>query len=225
MSFVNGKNVVLYAYNDGEWKAIVCGRDCSYTLETDEIEISQLGTGSYYAFKPVKHTATFTFDGLIALDLSNTLSLADLRAYQMAKLPILMRYERVDDLDNVYTEEAIGYIISSSDNGSHNDISTFNLTIKASGVVTISFIHTNTQAGKMTRFEYTGIGGETSFSNASLIAKDIQVVTKDGVAFSRIITTGTPVSKEVKYISSTGTIEFAMTVEPGEEIVINYQSL
>jgi len=225
MSFVLGKNVVLYGYNDGQWQPLVCGRDCSYTLETEEIEISQLGTGSFYAFKPVKHTATFTLDGLIVLDQSNTLSLADLRAFQMGKVPILLRYERVDENDNVYTEEATGYIISSGDNAPHNDIATFNLTIKASGVVAISFIHTNTEAGKMTRFEYTGIGGEVSFSNSVLIGKDIQVVTKDGIAFSRIITTGTPLNKEVKYTSSTGTIEFAMTVETGEEIVINYQSL
>ncbi len=225
MSFILGSNVILYGFEDGVWKPFVCGRDCSYSLDTEEIEISQPGTGAYYTFKPVKHTAVFNLSGLVVLDEEGTLSLPNIRAYQMGRLPILLRYEREDENANVYTEEATGYIISSTDSGPFQDLASFDVTIKATGIVVLSFVKTNTGGGTMTRFEYTGIAGETSFSSASLIGKDKLVVTKDGIALSRIIFTGTPLNKEVKYTSITGTFEFPMSIEPGEEVVINYQSI
>ena len=65
--------------------------------------------------------------------------------------------------------------------------------------------------------DYSPVQDATSFAVASLIGKDILEVVKDGIGFCKIITSGTPVSKEVKYTSSTGTFEFAIPFDSGEE--------
>lgn len=80
-----------------------------------------------------------------------------------------------------------------------------------------------TGQGQIFRIEYTGVGGENGFTDSQLINKRILAVYKDGVEFSEIITSGTPVNKQVKYTTGTGAILFPMTIEPGEEIAVLYQ--
>jgi hypothetical protein len=80
-----------------------------------------------------------------------------------------------------------------------------------------------TTYGQLFRLEYTGIGGESGFTDTQLINKSILAVWKDGIEFSEIITSGLPVNKQVKYNSVDGSILFAITIEPTEEIAVLYQ--
>jgi hypothetical protein len=80
-----------------------------------------------------------------------------------------------------------------------------------------------TSVGQIFRLEYTGVGGEDSFSDSQLINKSILIVFKDGVEFSQILTAGTPTNKQVVYTASTGTLTFPMAIEPNEEIAVVYQ--
>jgi len=80
-----------------------------------------------------------------------------------------------------------------------------------------------TTQGQIFRLEYTGVGGEVGFTDSNLIGKVILDVSKDGISCSQIITSGTPVNKEAKYTTATGAIEFAMAIEPDEEIFVLYQ--
>jgi hypothetical protein len=72
-------------------------------------------------------------------------------------------------------------------------------------------------------FEYTGVGGEFSLTDASLINQNIWKVSRDGVDASYIISSGVPVDKQALYEISTGTISFATALEPGEQIKVLYQ--
>ena len=76
---------------------------------------------------------------------------------------------------------------------------------------------------RVLRYEYTGVGSETSFTNASLINRNVFDVINDGIGFSDLITSGTPVDKEVKYDALTGTISFAIPLESGQKVYVLYQ--
>jgi len=80
-----------------------------------------------------------------------------------------------------------------------------------------------TTQGQIFRLEYTGIGGEAGFTDTNLIDKVILDVTNDGISCSKLITTGSPVDKQVKYDSATGAISFWIDLEPGVEVVVLYQ--
>jgi hypothetical protein len=84
---------------------------------------------------------------------------------------------------------------------------------------------TEVASGQVFRLEYTATGGETGFTNSNLNIKSILAVTNDGVDFSPIIFAGTPVEKEVLYLSATGGIVFATEMEPGQKAVVLYQLL
>lgn len=70
-------------------------------------------------------------------------------------------------------------------------------------------------------YNYTATGGEDSFSDLSLINKNVFGVFKDGVA-KVIITSGTPEEDEVLYDASTGGFTFGLPFYQGEKVIIQY---
>lgn len=69
-------------------------------------------------------------------------------------------------------------------------------------------------------YNYEAVGGESGFTNSSLIGKTIIGAYKDGIAYK--VVTGTPDVKEVKYTSSTGEFEFGNPFYDGEVAIIQY---
>jgi hypothetical protein len=224
MDLVLGKNIVVYTFIGGVWKMFACARTASFSLSTSMLETVAIGSGSFANFVPQKHSFTGSIDGLINLDNTN-LRLSDFRALQLAKTKLLMRFERTGQSGDVYSTEGNFYITNSEDTGSYADVSTFSITLQGTGKLIEVFtpIPSPTLTTKMNRLEYTGTGGEFSFTDASLIGKDVLSIHKDGLGFSKIILSGTPINKEAKFDNVTGTIEFGVPFEPSEEAYVLYQ--
>lgn len=222
---VKGKNVIVFIY-DGSWKLYACGRSCTLNLQTEFIETSISGSGRFSTFTPTKHGFTGTLTGVVMINKAGMLGLADLRQMQIAQTKLLMRFQRTSDNAEVYMNEASFFISSSSDEGSYDNIATYTIELRGTGTTTQVFTPTlSLLTSKDMRYEYTGIGAEVSFSDASLIGKYIIDVNKDGIGNSKIITSGTPVAKEVKYVSATGTFTWAIPFEVGEQAVIIWRDL
>lgn len=223
---VKGENIILFIYDGGVWKPVVCGRDCSFDTQAEDIETSITGSGVWRTFEYRALTWTCSFDGVILLDGVNELSLQDLRAYQYSRQKVLIRYQREDGNSNVYTDEGYGLLSSISDSGNYQDVGVFSVEIKGTGPLTSVIVPTPVDpTAKVSRFEYTATGGETYFDSASLINKDILDVVCDGVGRSVIIVSGTPVGQEVKYSSGTGRIEFPFDLPTGTEVYVLYQDI
>jgi len=222
MDLVLGRDIVVYTYDNGQWKMFACARTATFTLNTTMIETTSIGSGSFSSFLPQKHSFTGSIDGLTNLDNTN-LRLSDFRALQLNKQALLMRFERTSIDGDTYTSEGTFYITSSTDTGSYADISTFAIELQGSGALTEIFTPTPITPNAVTRLEYTGIGGEYSFTDSSLIGKDVVIINKDGIGNSKIILSGTPINKEAKFDSTTGTITWGIPFEPGEEAYVIYQ--
>lgn len=224
MSLIKGKDIVVYTFLNGIWKMFACARTASFNVSTSMVEISTSGAGDYAAFLPQKHSFTGSIDGLINLD-DATLRLSDFRALQLSKTKLLMRFERTSLTSEVYSSEVYFYITNSSDSGSYADVATFSIELQGTGAITEIFtpLPTPTLVPKMNRLEYTGVGGEVSFTNAILIGVDVVAINKDGIGNSKIILSGTPLNKEAKFDTVTGTITWAIPFEEFEEAYILYQ--
>ena len=70
-------------------------------------------------------------------------------------------------------------------------------------------------------YNFTASGGETGFTNSSIISKTIIGAYKDGIAY-KVIYTGTPQPKEVLYVSSTGQFVFGDPFFDDEVAIIQY---
>ena len=225
MGLVQGNDIILFIY-DGMWKHVVCGTSCSFETTAEDIETSITGSGVWRTYEYVALTWTCSFDGVILLDGLNQASLQDLRAYQYSRQKVLIRYQREDGDGNVYTDEGYALITSISDSGDLDSMATFSVNLKGTGPLTSVFAPTPVDTGKsVKRLEYTGVSGETSFTNALLIGAEILDVVVDGIGRSQIITSGTPVNQEAKYVSATGTIEVPITLDNGVEVYVLYQEI
>ncbi len=70
-------------------------------------------------------------------------------------------------------------------------------------------------------YEYIGVGDESSFTVSTLKNKTIILAHKDGVQY-RVILSGTPVDKQVKYTASTGGFEWSDPFQPTVFAQITY---
>lgn len=75
------------------------------------------------------------------------------------------------------------------------------------------------------RLEYTGVGGEDSFTDALLVGKTAIAIFRDGIEQSKLLLTGTPINKEVLFDATTGTLTFdaGNPLATGEEVAVLYQ--
>ena len=222
---VKGENIVLFIYDSGMWKPVVCGRDCSFETVAEDVETSITGSGPWRTYEYSSLSWTCSFDGVILLDGSNEMSLPDLRAIQYGRQKVLLRYQREDDLGNVYTDEGNALISSISDSGNYSDVGVFSISLKGTGPLSSVIVPTPTTDGKAYRFEYTASGGETGFSDGSLVNVSILDVVVDGIGRSQIITSGTPVDQEAKYQSGGGQITLPIQLDAGTEIYVIYQEI
>lgn len=226
MALVDGKNVVVLVNHESAWVPYACGRSCSFNPVTEFLETSVSGSGFWKTYLPTFNGATASIEGLINLEKINNLSIADLRAKQYAQERLLVRFEREDRDGNIYTDEFYCYISSSTDTGSFDNVATFSVDFLIDGEVTQVFTPSPILiAGQVIRYEYTATGGETYFEDADLIGVEILDVNRDGVGYSPIITTGTPIAKEAKYTGASGRITFPSPMEPGEEVFVIYQDI
>lgn len=226
MSLVRGENVVFEFYDGGEWKPYACARACTLSTTTELIETTVTGAGKYKHFTPTVNSFTGNCDGIVSLGNSGMLTLYNLRQMQLAHVLQRVRFTRTAENGvDVYTDSVDFYITNCTDTSSFDNVASFTVEMQGTGVVDQSLITPPIIITKVKRFEYTGSGGETSFSNAALVNKDILSVVKDGLGQCGIITAGSPASKEVKYTTGTGGFEFAVEFEAGEQAYVLYQDL
>lgn len=134
---VQGKNVLVYIDDGGTDKLYACALSASLNLETEFIETSVSGTGTFATFLPTKNSFTGSLDGVTSLEESGMLSLADLRQRQIAQTPLSMRFELTNGNGDTYTEEATFYISSSSYDGSFDSMSHFSIELRGTGILSV----------------------------------------------------------------------------------------
>lgn len=228
MSFVVGDNVMVYIYDGGQWKPVVCGRSCTLNIARETIETSITGTGPWRKYVPAGITWDCSIEGAVYLQKVNTLALPDLTTMLVVGSEILMRFQRTDQTANVYLNEGYALVTAVSDTGAIDSIDSFTIQLKGSGALTSIFTPTPINPnGKMKRLEYTGVAGEYFFTSAALNLVDVIDVVVDGVGRSKIITSGTPVNQEAKYTSGLGVgrIEIGQPIEAGVEVYVLYQDI
>ncbi len=225
MSLVTGENCLLEFYHDGDWEPYACARSITLSTTTELIETSVTGSGKNKHFTPTVNTISGNADGVTHLNKPGFLTLFQLRQFQLGHVKQRCRFTRTANDGSLYIDTVDFFITNVTDTSSFDNISTFTMEFQGTGVLGQTIIEPDPIITKVKRLEYTGVGGELGFTNALLIDKDIIAVNKDGLGNSKIVTTGSPASKEVKYTAATGTLLWAVEFEPNEEAYVLYQDM
>ena len=225
MGKVAGKDVLALIFYNGQWRNYACGLSISMDVTTDFIETSTRGNGKSKTFIPTMDEWTATLEGVMTLQQSGLLSLPDFRDIQEAQIALLLRSQHTDDVGNIYTEEGTAYISRTTDTGAVEGAATFTIELRGTGARTRIYTTTATSSLPVMRLEYTGVGGEDSFTDALLVGKTAIAIFRDGIEQSKLLLTGTPINKEVLFDSLTGTLTFdaGNPLATGEEIAVLYQ--
>ena len=231
MSLVRGENFILFILDGGQYKSLACARSANQSITTEMLETSVTGSGNFKTFEPTFHSSEIGFEGIIALNESNMLTLPDLQAFQLAKTKVYVRFMETANDGTVYRKEFFAFITNSTDTGSFDGIATFNITMTVTGAITQIFTPPSPTTGIVYRYPAMGdtapvADGTYTVEVEGLADKQILHVSKDGLGNNDIILSGTPVGKEVLYETSgtKGLFTWAIPFE-GENWYCLYQNL
>ncbi len=204
---VKGEDYTIYIFDGGLWKRYACGRSGNLSVETSTIETTVTGSGDYRTFLPEVHSFTGSIDGIISLAQAGWMTLPELRALELQKTKLLMRFTRININGDVYTDEAYFYITNTTDTGSFDGIATFSIALQGTGAITQIFTPPPPNLGEVYRYPAMGstapvAPGTTFIIVPGLGNKNILEVVRDGRGNNDIITSGTPVGQEAKYTTS-----------------------
>lgn len=202
MSIVAGKDCSFYAFDGGIWKPYVCGRSITLNLDTSTIETTAPGSGNFKTFIATVHSFTATADGVISLNVSGALGLAELQALQLAKTRLLCRFNMTSQANDTYAREAYFIITNSTDTGSFDGVATFQISLQGTGALTTVFTPPTPNQGEV--YRYPAAGGTAPAAEGVFTVtipgaggKVLLSVVKAGIERNNIITAGTPVDQEV----------------------------
>ena len=220
MSLVAGKDWIFYIRDGGIWKMYACARSGNFSLNTGMIETTGPGDGNFMTFMPTVHDFTAQIDGVMSLNESGLLSASDILGLQVAKTKIYCRFLQTSQAADTYLKEAYFYIQSYTDTGSFDGVATFSVSLRGTGLLSITFTPPTPNNGEVFRYPAAGSTAPptpgTCTWSTGIIGKTILNVVKDGRGQSNILLTGTPVGNEVLYDSATGDFTFAVPFEDVE---------
>jgi predicted secreted protein len=230
MAAVIGKNVMLYWHRtdvDPEVDvAFACSTNCAFNVSVDQKEVTSQSSAWFREYKNDVATWNVTCDGLITLSGFSYLFMLD---KQLTREPIEIKFVVDNGVDGLTIINGICNITSLSINAPYKDVATYNISLQGSGAYNTTGTEVDPSgviivgANPVKTKGYTASGGETSITFADTVGYTCLYVSRGGIDVQGIITSGTPVDEEVKFVSSTGVLTFSRALGSGEFVRALFQ--
>ena len=230
MAAVIGNNVMLYWHDtsvDPEVDvAFACSTTCTFDVSVDQKEVTSQTSAWFREYKNDIATWSVNCDGLITLTGFSYLFMLD---KQLAREPIEIKFVVDNGVDGLVVINGICNITSLSINAPYKDVATYNISLQGSGAYNTTGTQVNPEgviivgANPVKTKGYTAAGGETTVTFADTIGYSCLYVSRGGVDVQGIITTGTPVDEEVKFVTATGILTFSRPLGSGEFVRALFQ--
>ena len=230
MAAVIGNNVMLYWHRtdvDPEVDvAFACSTNCTFDVSVDQKEVTSQTSAWFREYKNDIATWSVNCDGLITLTGFSYLFMLD---KQLAREPIEIKFVVDNGVDGLVVINGICNITSLSINAPYKDVATYNVSLQGSGAYNTTGTQVNPEgviivgANPVKTKGYTAAGGESTITWADTINYSCLYVSRGGVDVQGIITTGTPVDEEVKFVTATGILTFSRPLGSGEFVRALFQ--
>lgn len=223
MAAVIGKNVMLYWHRtdvDPEVDvAFACSTNCTFDVVVDQKEVTSQSSAWFREYKNDVASWTLSCDGLITL---TGFSYLFMLQKQLDREPIEIKFVVDNGVDGLSIISGTANITNIAINAPYKDVATYNVSLQGTGAYNITGTTVNPEgviivgANPVKSKGYTAIGGETTITWVDAIGYSCLYVSRGGIDVQTIITTGTPIDEEVKWVSSTGVLTFSRALEAGE---------
>jgi predicted secreted protein len=221
MAAVIGKNVMLYYHrtSDNTDVAFACSTNCTYSVSVDQKEVTSQTSAWFREYKNDIANWTVTCDGLVTLTGFSYLFMLN---KQLAREPIQIKFVVDNGADGLVIISGTCNISSISMSAPYKDVATYNVSLQGSGPYNLTGTSVDPSgviivgANPVKTKGYTASGGETTVTFADTIGYTCLYVSRGGIDVQGIITSGTPVDEEVKFVSATGVLTFSRALGSGE---------
>lgn len=221
---VQGKNVILKALKSGDYRVFACAQSLRLTVETGILETSTTTTGPFKTFSPVGLSEWGVSLGAVLFlrDLSETKNFAlETLTEQVRNNGYDITITFIDDGGYVNVFSGFVYIPLTEIFKDTGSLGKYSVEFKGSGAFTLDVVPPSPLTPQRMRYVYTATGGETFFSDATLIGRTIEWVDKTDQALD-IVFAGSPTIRQTKYTSASGRFDFFEALTLGEIIIILY---
>lgn len=210
---VKGSGMVIAAVKSGDYRAFACAQSITLRVESDVLETSTTSTGPWRTHKPLGlNKWSVTLNGVTYL--------RDQAVTKNFILETITEQIRTDgyDIKITFTDSegfantlngAVYIPYSEITGGSQNPFSKWTVEFIGNGAFALDVTPTPI-CEVVEKYYYDAAGGETSFTDATLIARTPLLGFRGQLEF-KVITAGSPGQQQLKYDSSTGTVSWDPT--------------
>lgn len=221
MAAVIGKNIMLYKY-DAETETDIpfaCSTNATFNVQVDQKEVTSQSSAWYREFKNDIASWTITCDGLVTLNGYGYLFLLE---QQQAREQILVKFVIDNGVDGLVIISGNCNLTNLSINAPYKEVGTYSVSLQGSGAYGTSGTSIDPSGvvivgGNPVKTKgYTAAGGESTITWTDTIGYSCLYVSRGGIDVQGIITSGSPVDEEVKFVSATGVLTFSRPLVSGE---------
>ena len=197
-----------------------CSTNATFSVSVDQKEVTSATSAWYREFKNDVANWSLSCEGLITL--------SGYGYNQMLQLQQLRQSIAVDFIvDNGVNGLSVitGNVNMTSlqINGPYKDVGTYSVSLQGTGPYSLTGTAAASggviiRGGSVSTKGYTAIGGETTLTYTDLIGKAALYVSRGGIDVQDILSTGTPIGEQVKWVESSGVLTFSRALESGEYV-------
>ena len=197
-----------------------CSTNATWSVQVDQKEVTSQTSAWYREYKNDIASWSVTCDGLVTLNGYGYLFLLE---QQQAREQILVKFVIDNGVDGLVIISGNCNLTNLNINAPYKEVGTYSVTLQGSGAygtsgTSITPSGTVIIGGSVYTKGYTAAGGETTITWTDMVGKDLLYVSRGGVDVQDIISIGTPIDEQVKWISTTGILTFSRALESGEYV-------
>lgn len=197
-----------------------CSTNATFSVTVDQKEVTSQSSAWYREFKNDVASWTLTCDGLITLS-----------GYGYNQMLQIQQLRESIGIDFVIDNGVNGLSVITGNvnltslqlNAPYKEIGTYSVSLQGSGPYGLTGTTAASGAviirgGSVYTKGFTAVGGETTITWSDLIGKSALYVSRGGVDVQDILSTGTPIDEQVKWVESSGVLTFSRALESGEYV-------
>lgn len=197
-----------------------CSTNATFSVTVDQKEVTSQTSAWYREFKNDVANWSLTCDGLITLS-----------GYGYNQMLQIQQLRQTIGVDFVIDNGVNGLSVITGNvnmtslqiNAPYKDVGTYSVSLQGTGAYGLTGTAAASggvviRGGSVFTKGYTAAGGETTLTYTDLIGKAALYVSRGGIDVQDILSTGTPVNEQVKWVESSGILTFSRALESGEYV-------
>ncbi len=197
-----------------------CSTNATFNVQVDQKEVTSQTSAWYREFKNDIASWSVTCDGLITLSGYGYLFLLK---QQQSREQIFIKFVIDNGVDGLVIISGNCNLTDLSINAPYKEVGTYSVSLQGSGAYGTSGTNINQGGtvivgGSTSSKGFTAAGGETTITWSDMVGKELLYVSRGGIDVQDIISIGTPVNEQVKWVSASAVLTFSRALESGEYV-------